>query len=215
MAQRLTEDEARELSAPFPAEAMSQYKKGTSLTSVKASFLIERLHTVFGAGNVEIYNGDVRFGSVDGKPYVEWRGELRIYNRLDGSPRFKFTLIGVRELDGKSRMDYEDTLKSCRTNAISKACFENLLVALDVFKGHPVSAEKAAALDEETSASIAAARMRREMTSWGKENVQSMRGLLGDFFTEKGIAPVPFADLNQPQVSMLYMRWKELLIANG
>lgn len=167
--------------APFPPEALQQYKKkGPSLTSVKASYLMERLHNVFGHGNVEVGTDLVEVSSLGDKPYVQWLGELRIWGS-DGELRFSFDLVGLRELD--AFLDWEDTLKSARTNAISKACYENLLLGIDVFKGKGQQAAKNAPLTPEQESKRKRAKQQAEMEAWGRKNAEAFKGMIASVTT--------------------------------
>lgn len=234
----LTAEEREALVAPFPHEAHQRVEKqrGVVLTTVKAAYVIERMHKTFGHGNF-VVTGRTSLGTLEGimmnkrdfqktgaaplygnRPYIRFDGDLVISDGK-GGVRQRIPCFGLRELDGVQ--DWEDTAKSCRTNAICKSLFENLLVGLDVFKGlytwsgnslvvnSPEAKEEKA---KEEQAAIQARRFLKEMQDFGKEskeNLEEMKALVVSFKQKNhGLTFSKIEELGTADLSRLYWLWK-------
>jgi hypothetical protein len=129
------------LRRPLPARAYQEYNtRSRTLTTVKPAYLIDWLHEAFGIGNVQILE-DPGYQRVEtlagGRIILHYRGMLILHwNDKGQEETLSFSLSGLDELLDASKMGTaEDTYKGCRTNAISKAVYENLGLGMPVFKG--------------------------------------------------------------------------------
>jgi hypothetical protein len=223
------------LGRKFPPEALMKVQKNSklTLTAIKASYVIERLH--------EAYEGDLR---VNGKYEVGFIPNALLnksevigkYTKKEASPIFGskayvlFTgtlrlgqeppidIMGLRDLD--DQLNWEDTAKSARTNAICKAVFENKLVGLDVFKGYyswdgndlvvtdPEAVAEAQRLAEEEAAKIRGEANRQklivEMLEWASQNKEKARTMIANFKKDYSLEFESIRSLDGEMASRLY-----------
>lgn len=153
----LTEAEIEALRAPFPRAAYKEYKAGgPTLTTLKPGYYWERLHSVFGVGNVtvvDLVTPERRVQALpDGRAILHFQGKLVI--RLQPADRgaLEIPLSGMDQLVAETKGNaVEDCWKGCITNAVSKAIFHTLGIGTEMFKGlvHFPDGSKVAALREE------------------------------------------------------------------
>lgn len=118
---RITEEMAAKLTAPLPAEAITENKQKTFLSSIKPIYVTQRLNEVFGYGN--------------------WRTKVEVVTEKDdGSTVVKTTLeipeygVYLEQFGGHQDRDLGDSYKSSATDALTK-CASYLGIGLDVFMG--------------------------------------------------------------------------------
>ena len=115
------------LRSPMPKGAITKHPTKTYLSTVKAIFVAERLHDVFGFNGWEIEHAVVGAGN----GYVLMKG--RIYLRkFDLYTPYQF---GGHGTEGRGT-EAADGYKSAVTDIQSK-CGAHLEIAIDVFKGNP------------------------------------------------------------------------------
>lgn len=154
---RIPEELLKKLDAPYTQSCYKKYfANGMTLTSLKAGAILGRLHDVFGRGNVVVTDTcpprDRLVILPDGRTIVNYSGTLTIkftkFNQVD-EDEITFSISGMdlvpskeetsKEKPGKGLHTngqlVEDVWKGCRTNAISKALFENLGVGSKMFMG--------------------------------------------------------------------------------
>lgn len=121
-------DYYKELSMPFPPEAMtSDTSRGFSLTSIKAQYVRERLNEVMGADGWSSNSEVVRIDE-DGSVAVKYSLTMHFPQRS-----VTRTSFGGAKKKTKGQT-HGDTYKSAETDALSKAA-SNFGVGNDVFKG--------------------------------------------------------------------------------
>ena len=118
---RITEEMVAKLTAPLPAEAITENKQKTFLSSIKPIYITQRLNEVFGYGN--------------------WRTKVDVVTEKDdGSTVVKTTLeipeygVYLEQYGGHQDRDLGDSYKSSATDALTK-CASYLGIGLDVFMG--------------------------------------------------------------------------------
>ena len=154
---RIPEELLKKLDAPYTQSCYKKYfANGMTLTSLKAGAILGRLHDVFGRGNVVIADTcpprDRLVILPDGRTIVNYSGILTIkfikFNQVE-EDELSFSLSGMDLVPSKEETFkakpgkdphtngqlVEDVWKGCRTNAISKALFENLGVGSKMFMG--------------------------------------------------------------------------------
>lgn len=148
-----TEEEVKILLSDFDGDAYKEYTNKASLTDLKSGHLYERMHKAFGIGKVGYRDSKYTFPvKVGGKEFVIYEGAIEVYRcateeeasvlRCNNMPcvaggkviRFAIPLSGAWPIG--TPQDFNDAKKSAKTNAISKATFDVLGVATDMFKGH-------------------------------------------------------------------------------
>lgn len=160
------------LQAPFPQFAYKDYKIGSLvLTSLRAGAIVDRLHSVFGVGNVLIFDKtplNERLQKLeDGRYVVHYLGSLVLsFKDEDGhDAHFEIPLSGMDLLpslkESLKETKYgvytegrvvEDVWKGCRTNAISKAAFEHLGIGSKMYMGlMPYVGDKVVEYDGDSS----------------------------------------------------------------
>lgn len=118
---RITDEMVAQLTAPLPAEAITENKQKTFLSSIKPIYITQRLNEVFGYGN--------------------WRTKVDVVTEKDdGSTVVKTTLeipeygVYLEQYGGHQDRDLGDSYKSSATDALTK-CASYLGIGLDVFMG--------------------------------------------------------------------------------
>lgn len=208
----ITEEEQEKLLEVFPTEAYNTcyFEGGGKGTSLREAYIIERLHEVFGLGMVEVVNAQRGLDKI-GDHYVGWwQGRLRIWGQSEGATfvRHSFSLMGQIEYKKKNdERKFQDAFKAMRTNAISKAVFENLLIGRELFKGEvsPGQAPKSDRQKKEEEAKRNAASQRAELKSWGKKNLKAIKALIADTFGEN---PPAIDSMDNKQLGKLYLEFK-------
>lgn len=118
---KITDEMVAKLTAPLPAEAITENKQKTFLSSIKPIYITQRLNEVFGYGN--------------------WRTKVDVVTEKDdGSTVVKTTLeipeygVYLEQYGGHQDRDLGDSYKSSATDALTK-CASYLGIGLDVFMG--------------------------------------------------------------------------------
>lgn len=209
----MTEEEQEALLRVFPPEAYNvcYFEGGGKGTSLREAYILERLHEVFGLGMVRIDNINRTLDKI-GDHYVgSWEGYLVILGIAENGAlitRHRFSLMGQVEYKKKNdERRFQDAFKGMRTNAISKAVFENLLIGRELFKGEvsPGQAPKSATAKREEEAKKLAAAQRAELKSWGKRNTDAIKCMIEDVLGKNA----PLLDkMNYEQLGKLYVTFK-------
>lgn len=118
---KITDEMVAKLTRPLPAEAITENKQKTFLSSIKPIYITQRLNEVFGYGN--------------------WRTKVDVVTEKDdGSTVVKTTLeipeygVYLEQFGGHQDRDLGDSYKSSATDALTK-CASYLGIGLDVFMG--------------------------------------------------------------------------------
>jgi hypothetical protein len=215
----MTEQEQKDLLKVFPPEAYNTcyFEGGGKGTSLREAYIIERLHEVFGLGMVRIVNLGRDLEKIGDHYIGHWTGELQFWGvgeterdllgpaMKDMFLRFKISLMGQIEYKKKNdERKFQDAFKAMRTNAISKAVFENLLIGRELFKGEvkPGQAPKSEEEKRKEEAKLNASRQRAELKSWGKRNTAKIKTLIADTLGDD--AP-KIDDMTNVQLGKLYV----------
>ena len=117
----ITDEMVARLIAPLPAEAITENKQKTFLSSIKPIYVTQRLNEVFGYGT--------------------WRTKVELVaEKEDGTTVVKTTLeipeygVYLEQFGGHQDKDLGDSFKSSATDALTK-CASYLGIGLDVFMG--------------------------------------------------------------------------------
>lgn len=238
---RLSPEAIAVLDQPFAPNDYKEYGKG--MTSVKAASVIKRLHDAFGRGNIQI-SGDYEVITLEDFPVwkkpddgsygrvldftytqhlLSFKGQIHITAGAKVTESFVFPIYGMRRLDDKTLagQTFEEIKKSVRTNAISRGCFEHLLIAQDVYRGlvkivggvpkfqEQKSFEELQAEQAEAEAKREAAKSRAEITAWAKADATN-KAKLDEIKEELGVGGKKLRSLDNDKLSELVARWKEV-----
>lgn len=232
---KLGADTIAKLDANFRKQ--DYHRRHDGFTSIKAAAVIIRLHEAFGRANIQI-DGDYTIESLPDFPIwakgedgrgrriigsytqhlLTFKGRLHITAGGKVTESFVIPLFGMRRLDDKSLagQTFEDIAKSVRTNAISKAVFEHLLIGANVYRGE-VEANKFGATNlpptEEEIEEEQAAHKRGLIRDWmrgSKDNAAKAKELIVQFKTDNGIAPdIKLSGFTVEQTNDFYSIWKD------
>jgi hypothetical protein len=143
----MTDEELARLNEPFPDSAYKELRHGAKLTTLKAAYVTEGLHYVFGQGNVRFNKAVENWG--DGLLYLT--GSIEVLGNSAEDLRRRIPFAGVTSIANSKSI--EDDVKGAFTDIIKKALNENLWMAGPLFKGLiKVTSSGTKMLDEDRSA---------------------------------------------------------------
>lgn len=190
----LTKIEIDLLEAPFPDEAYTTYpSKGMRLTTLKAAYIMERLHDVFGMGNVTVrYNEPIVH---DG--FFVASGQVVIYHAVTGAVRRLIPFCGMGSMPVKMS-GIEDEWKGTVTNAINKALFNDLQIGREMFKGKIVISSDGRVTKPEKE-DLSVKMMRATLKALKGADLEALKACAAKHYPGVG-----FNDLTDAQIKVLY-----------